>query len=313
MLLLATAATAMPSPRVAVFGGSGFVGAAVCKALVLGGCSVLSVSRRGMRTPGRIRWNGETPTIAEEYEGEYWLDEVNWVEADTTDRGAVEAALEGEALDGCVGCAGSPELLKMSKDGWAGNLWSEESFRLCRETFAPNEHIFGAAAAAGARRCAFMGVSTDAERAYGGTNAGTFKGKRDAADAARAAFGDGLVYFGPHQVVSADDARLKALDSGWARGLIGLNRAIGEVGYRGEDFVTKVSLTPPVSVDELATAIAATVTGAVAIEESERVVIVNEGGRDAEREISTVAKYVDGTEAIQRIAGLVAPPKAASS
>ena len=113
--------------------------------------------------------------------------------------------------------------------------------------------------------------------------------------------------------MSADDARLKALDSGWARGLIGLNRAIGEVGYRGEDFVTKVSLTPPVSVDELATAIAATVTGAVAIEESERVVIVNEGGRDAEREISTVAKYVDGTEAIRRIAGLVAPPKAASS
>lgn len=244
--------------------------------------------------------------MADQFQGEDWLTQVDWLEVDATDKGAVEAALEGESIDGCVGCVGAPELLKMSQTSWNGNLWSEESFRLCRETFAPNEFVFDAAAAAGATRCAFVGVSSDAERAYGGTNAGTFKGKRDAADAARAAFGDGLVYFGPHQVVPVGDARLKALDSGWARGLIGLNRAIGEVGYRGEDFVTKVSLTPPISVDDLAAAIAATVTGAVEVEDSERVVIVNEGGhRDSERELRTVARYVDGTAAIRRVAGLV--------
>lgn len=309
-MLLAAAASATAPQRIAVFGGSGFVGTAVCKALVSRGCSVLSISRRGLRTPGRIRWNGDTPTMAEQYQGEEWLNQVDWVEVDATDKHAVDAALEGEAISGCVGCLGSPELLRMSKSSWNGNLWSEESFRLCRETFAPNESCFGAAAAAGARRCAFMGVSSDAERAYGGTNAGAFKGKRDAAATALAAFDDGLVYFAPHLVVPAGDARLKALDSGWARGLIGLNRAIGEVGYRGEDFVTRVGLTPPISVDELATAIAATVTGAVEVEESERLVIVNEGGRDAEQELSIVGRHVDGTSAIRRIARLAEAERA---
>ena len=35
----------------------------------------------------------------------------------------------------------------------------------------------------------------------------------------------------PHLVVAAGDPRLRALDSGWARGLIGLNKAVGALAY----------------------------------------------------------------------------------
>ena len=44
--LLAALATA--APRVAVFGGSGFVGSRVCQTLVGAGCDVVSVSRTGL-------------------------------------------------------------------------------------------------------------------------------------------------------------------------------------------------------------------------------------------------------------------------
>jgi len=60
--------------RVAVFGGTGFVGSAVCERLVKKGYAVTAVSRRGTN-----------PKPGDEY-----LDQVNWVKGDATDAGTVK-------------------------------------------------------------------------------------------------------------------------------------------------------------------------------------------------------------------------------
>lgn len=60
--------------RVAVFGGTGFVGSAVCERLVIKGYDVTAVSRRGTNPkPGDIN-----------------LDQVTWVKGDATDAGTVK-------------------------------------------------------------------------------------------------------------------------------------------------------------------------------------------------------------------------------
>ena len=296
----AVAVTAAAHYRVAVVGGSGFIGSHVCKALVARGCSVTSISRNGADTPGPIQMDGTQKRLAERFRGETWIDEVNWFAGDASNEDEAIAAF-ANGVDGVVCCVGSPGVLKMSKEAWNGNKWSEESLRLYAQNHDANGVAAAAAKKAGAQRCALIGVSSDTETGFGGTQPGLFKGKRDSAADARAAFGDALTYFGPHQVVGSQDFRLKALDSGWARGLIALNKAFGELGYRGEDYVTRARLTPPVSVDDLATAIAAAITGAVEVEPTERCVIANDGGVDGV-EICTTGRYVDGTAAIAKLA-----------
>ena len=191
------------------------------------------------------------PQVPERFPGEAWVDQVAWVAADAAVEGQLDEALAG-GVDGVVGCLGTPSLLQMRKDSWSGRAWSEESRATYAQVLAPNALAFDAARRAGAKRCVFIGVAAMAELAYGGTLPAVYKAKRDAAAAARAAFGEDLIEIGPHLVVAAGDPRLRALDSGWARGLIGLNKAVGSVGYRGEDLCTRTSLTPPVSATALA-------------------------------------------------------------
>ena len=76
----------------------------------------------------------------------------------------------------------------------------------------------------------------------------------------------------------------------------------GGLGYRGEDFATRTSLTPPVCVMDLALAAAAAVTGDVDVDASERVVMACDDGDVDAREVRTLGRHVDGTEAIGRLA-----------
>ena len=285
------AATSAPPRRVAVFGGSGFIGSRVCRTLVANGCTVLSVSRSGDQTStpfGKsLRWAV----------GEPWLEEVEWIEADAAAGTALDARIGG--VEGVVSCIGSKDVLSPSSNSYSGNKWSEESKADYSRNFDPNERAVGAAVAAGAARFVLVDVASDAEIAYGGTRPGLYEGKRAAADAARAAFGDGATCIGPHSVVSGPqgDLKMRALDSSWARGLIAANRAIGNVGYRGEDYATRCALTPPCGADDLALAVAAAVLGAVEVEPSERFVF-GAGGV----EVRTRGRHVDGSAAIQALA-----------
>ena len=277
MLIALVALSTATAPRVVVLGGSGFIGSHVCKALIGRGCAVTSISRSGLNTRGAPRLDGSQPTVPERFPGEAWVGQVAWIAADAAVEGQLDEALAG-GVDGVVGCLGAPSLLQMRKDSWNGRAWSDESRATYAQALAPNALAFDAARRAGALRCAFVGVAEMAEMAYGGTLPGVYKAKRDSAAAARAAFGEDLVELGPHLVVAAGDPRLSALDSGWARGLIGLNKAVGSIGYRGEDFGTRTSLTPPVCVTDLALAAAAVVTSDVEVCVSERVVMACDDG-----------------------------------
>ena len=78
-------------PRVAVWGGSGFVGSRVCRTLVGAGCSVVSLSRTGKPPPWCL--------------SEGWSGEVEWQSADALSFS--DDALSIGSIDLCVTCVGN--------------------------------------------------------------------------------------------------------------------------------------------------------------------------------------------------------------
>lgn len=79
---------AVSPKRVAVFGGTGYVGSAVCERLVKRGHTVTAVSRRG-----------ENPKPDNEF-----LNQVNWVQGDATDLSSVQNIVKNS--DACVHAIG---------------------------------------------------------------------------------------------------------------------------------------------------------------------------------------------------------------
>jgi len=74
LTVVSSSALSSPAKRVAVFGGTGFVGSAVCERLVKRGYDVTGVSRRGVNPR----------------EGNPLLDQVKWVKGDATDKETVK-------------------------------------------------------------------------------------------------------------------------------------------------------------------------------------------------------------------------------
>ena len=95
-MLALCAATAATPPRIAVFGGSGFIGSRVCQTLTGAGCSVVSVSRTGAPPP----WAAAQP----------WSRQVEWLAADALADGFAESDAVGR-IDGMrqmLVCAAAP-------------------------------------------------------------------------------------------------------------------------------------------------------------------------------------------------------------
>ena len=300
VLLLSASAHAM---RVAVLGGSGNVGAHVCKELIRMGCDVASISRSGQQTLGPIGLDGtERPSLAR-FEGEDWVSKVEWLQAD-----AATDAL-GPLLadcDACVSCIGSngPELCKPQSTTWSMQKWSAQSHRHYACNYEPNAKAVSAAKAAGVRRFTLIGVWTVLDMAYGGTLPGIYTGKADAAAAAHAAFGDAFTYVGAHTVVATKgDVRRKALDSPLGRFALKVNGAIGKVRTFGEDYVATASFTPPLSASDLAATVAAASMGACEIAASERragMTTPADGSAGVESLITM--RHLDGPDAIEAVA-----------
>ena len=95
--VLAVLTTAAALKQCTVFGGSGFVGKAVCKTLAAKGVAVTSVSRSGR------------PADAEP-----WMDKVDWVAADAA-KDSLADALDGAGA--CVSCVGGFTGAKASPTG----------------------------------------------------------------------------------------------------------------------------------------------------------------------------------------------------
>ena len=280
--------TAAGQPIIAVVGGTGFIGSRVCRSLVEDcACSkVLSISR-----------NGRIPEWAD---GQAWTSKVSW---QTIDLASDDAGLKLTPLldnvDGVVSCVGTSNVYELTTDGRKEGV---RAYRFERNG-PPNVMVVDAAKKAGASRFVYIAVAADVETALAGAMPGVFDGKRLAMDAVRSAFPDTAhAIFGPHSVYDAGSnpvgaAAQAALSTGAARGLINANRLIGNLGWRGEDFLTKARLMPPCPVAELGLAVALAVCGAADIEQSVRTVRIDDGV-----EVSAEGRHVDGTEAILRVA-----------
>jgi nucleoside-diphosphate-sugar epimerase len=136
--MLAVAALLMPagvaSLRVAVWGGSGFIGSRVCRALAEdGGCDVVSISRAG-RPPA---WAAGAP----------WTARVEWLAGDGADADAAAPAALGR-VDAAVSCVGNVRPAP-TWSGFFGLHWDDTAMR--RENGAVNACIAAAAKRAGAR------------------------------------------------------------------------------------------------------------------------------------------------------------------
>jgi NAD(P)-dependent dehydrogenase (short-subunit alcohol dehydrogenase family) len=298
LLLLLDAGTAL---RVAVYGGSGYIGSHVCRALVACGCSVVSVSRSGPRTAAPSDAFARPRRHLDRFDAdEPWLSQVEWYEADAAVDGAAAALASG--IDAAVSCIGDGSLLEPALDSWQGNRWSPLSTAQYAANFEPNAMAVAAAKAAGAATFVFLGAAAEAELGYGGSLPGLYTGKRDAATAGQVAFGDGFVQVGPTQVVDAGDPRLKLLDSGVSRSLLRINQLIGTVASMGEDFATTAKLRPAVSVDDVAEAVAAIVTGQCTVAESERYVGYSVPSGRQGSEVRFALRQVDGAEEIRSLA-----------
>ena len=295
-LLAAFAATTTTAlERCTVVGGSGFVGKAVCKTLAAKGVAVTSVSRSG-RPADR----------------EPWMDKVDWVAADAA-KDSLAAALDGAGA--CVSCVGGFTGAKASPTG-TGDIpvlfasyspQDQEEYR--QKNGPPNEAIAKAAKEAGVGRYVLVGVAADAENGLAGGIPGYFEGKADALNAAVEHFGTNAVVVCPHEVVEPGSARIKAVDNPFARFARDANKAIGSVGYRGEDLVTKLSLTPPSSVDDVAAVVAAAASDLdvdVSTRTTRRVLLDTSNGiirtLEESREYNINARFVDGTDAIKAAA-----------
>ena len=234
--------------RVAVFGGSGFIGSRICGMLANAGCDVVSVSRSG----GPSDWASTQP----------WAGRVRWLQADL-------ASNDGDALplghlDAAVSTIGNVRPAPDWEEFW-GLHWDDAVTRA--ENGAVNERAAEAAARAGARRYVYISCSFNTAKAFEGPLEGYLDGKRAGEAAALHHFGDrdGALVVGPSLVYGggrfkrAGALLASVLSSPPVRfynaslsAIRGLSRS-----PNSEDWLSEVAFTPPLDVDVVARACAA--------------------------------------------------------
>ena len=300
-MLLALALAAQASAlRVTVFGGSGFIGQRVCQKLTEAGCDVVSCSRSGR------------PADA----GGAWADAVEWASADASVDDLAPAVAGSDAV---VSVVGGFKAGKASPTGTAdipllfATVSDEDQELYAKKNGPPNARIAAAAKAADVSRFAFCHVAADVENAIAGGIPGYFRGKGEALEAIVGAYGADAFVVAPSSVTaSRSDPLAKALDSPLAKFAVSANAFVGNIGYRGEDLVTKVALTPPVVVDDVAAVLAAAARDAAAfVPATERATRrldpdnTDAYGGPTSREYLVTARFVDGTTGIREAAAKV--------
>jgi len=293
----ATVASVAP-PRIAVYGGSGYIGSRVCQALSNAGCAVVSISRTG-KPPA---WAALEP----------WSAKVEWKRADVLS--ADDTCLG--SIDGAVSCIGNMRP-SATWDGFFGLFWDYE--RLVRENGLVHARAAEDARRAGATRMVVLSVSSTKKWAYGGALEGYIAGKEAGEAAARRVFGDdNIAVVGPSLVLGGGRAAwllgpyAAVADSPAIRGQTKFFKAFKQgvsTGYGPQDAVNEVALTPPASVESTARAVCACLLDTVS---SEQLVPLREQQRE-EDDIRGLLKdqevagaysfmYVDGTDQIRSIA-----------
>ena len=288
VLLSSSLASAM---RVAVFGGSGFVGSRTCRTLSELGCDVLSISRSG-RPPA---WAAPEP----------WAADIEWL---AWDAASTDAPPKLGDIDAAVSCVGNVRPAP-NWEGFWGLHWDNEAMR--RENGDVNEAIVDVAASAGAERFVYISVDYNTAKAIEGPIEGYLDGKRAAETAAHRAFGDRCLVVGPSLVCGGGRGGgwlAPLLESGPVKAYAKGNAAIASLSSSAlEDFVSKMVLSPPVDVDVLARVVAAGALGTIG---AGMLPPRKQGFWDTKGKPAPVADvpYVDGTFEIRRVAQEAATP-----
>jgi len=291
-ILLLTCSTTASAMRVAVFGGSGFVGSRTCRTLSELGCGVVSVSRSG----GPPAWAAPEP----------WAADVEWLEWDAA---SADAPPELGAIDAAVSCVGNVRPAPAWSGFW-GLHWDNDAMR--RENGEVNEKIVEVASSAGAERFVYISVDYNSAKAIEGPIDGYLDGKRAAETAAHRAFGDRCLVLGPSLVCGGGRGGgwlVPFLESGPVKAYAKGNAAIAALSSSAlEDYVSKMALAPPIDVDVLARVVAAGVLGTIApgLLPPRKQEFWDTKGKPAP--VAEVP-YVDGTYEIRRVAQEAATPE----
>ena len=236
------------APRVAVFGGSGFLGSRVCKTLVQSGCSVVSISRAG-QPPA---WAAKEP----------WSAQVRWRTGDLLSDTQVPIG----NIDLAVSCVGNMRPAPFwEPNTFFGLHWDYDS--MVRENGQVTEAIAHTAKTAGAQRFVYVSVFSATKWAYGGALEGYIDGKEAGELACRRVFGDENVCFvGPSLIyggarfASAGKLLAALCSTPPVRGNTRFFKALkikAASGYAPNDAIGEVATAPPADVDAVATAVVA--------------------------------------------------------
>ena len=252
LLLLASAAAAAAPPRVAVWGGSGFLGSRVARTLVDAGCSVVSLSRTGKPPPWAER--------------QAWAEQVSWQRADALGEDALAPRMG--RIDAAVSCIGNMRP-STEWEGFFGLHWDYET--MLRENGDVNERVAEAARQAGARRFTLVSVASVTKWAYGGALEGYIDGKLEGERAVLRLFGDAnscfvgpTLLYGGARFAGAGKLLATVCDTPALRGQIAFFKWLkgnAATGYAPNDAAGEVATTPPCDVDVVARAVCACVLG----------------------------------------------------
>lgn len=230
----ASSAAAEPVRKVVVFGGNGYVGSHVCKALLaLGGANkvthITSINRSGQPT---------------DPEWDHWWRDVEWVKADALDPDEWSQHLEGATgVVSCVGAFGSNEFME----------------RICGDATVG---IAKAAKAAKVKNFAFIGAH---DYKLPLVLKGYYAGKKKAEAAVEANFPNTGVFLRPafvHGTRQFNKVPLHLSMIGEPLESVLRSDKVREIAVQYKDSAFAPLLAPPVSVEDVATVAAYAAIGA---------------------------------------------------
>jgi hypothetical protein len=259
--------------RVAVFGGSGFIGRRICQTLVEAGCEVSSISRSGKPPPYYSDWFDQ--------QGQ---DQVQWIKHDlaSSNDDDLPAELVGQRFDGAISCVGNlqpnpkwKQLFGLSFDDDQLMMENGEyNSKACNIIIEQKEQV----AAAGGdnhaqQRFVFVLLSVNYEtaKALEGPIPGYIYGKRQAESSASDSFGSdntivlGLpLVYGGQRFPNLATVYRSFVESPSAKGYVRSNEFLRNLSVAPlEDWVEKMIFCPPIDVDTVARVASAGVLGSL--------------------------------------------------
>mmetsp|Transcript_7294 Transcript_7294/g.11491 ORF Transcript_7294/g.11491 Transcript_7294/m.11491 type:complete len:374 (-) Transcript_7294:22-1143(-) len=250
-LLLLPIITTTNALKVAVFGGSGFIGRRVCRDLVVAGCDVLCISR------------SPPPTTT------YSVKNFQWVQYNYNNTSTDDMLLINNTIDAAISCVGNVRPSQKWKGLW-GLGFDDDQLRY--DNGDVNEQICHLTKKAGAKRFVYVSVSYEVAKMVEGPIVGYMDGKRNTEHVACQLFGnDNTIVVGPSLVyggkrfptigkfyralVESPPAQAYVRGNDWLRKKVSMSMQ--------EDWVEKTIFSSPVDVNVVSRVLSAGAMGLI--------------------------------------------------